>query len=145
VRSEHFQSDPNDPFRDGSDQFPAAGVDLKYGLTSSLTLNATVNPDFGEVEVDPAVVNLSAFETFYPEKRPFFVEGERVPLRRHAELQQLQLDDRVPWASHRAGAQRELDSGVYHFSIRRFTRPSRARPSSPGRPGAAGRSACWTP
>src|SRR3954451_11053003 len=51
------------------------GVDLKYGLTSSLTLTGTVNPDFGQVEVDPAVVNLSQFETFYPEKRPFFTEG----------------------------------------------------------------------
>src|SRR3989454_8753736 len=44
-------------------------------LTSNLTLNATVNPDFGQVEVDPAVVNLSAFETFFEERRPFFVEG----------------------------------------------------------------------
>jgi uncharacterized protein DUF5916/cellulose/xylan binding protein with CBM9 domain len=51
------------------------GVDLKYGLTSSLTLTGTINPDFGQVEVDPAVVNLTQFETFYPEKRPFFIEG----------------------------------------------------------------------
>jgi len=78
MRSEYTQPPANDPFRDGSDQFPAAGVDLKYGLTSNLTLNATVNPDFGEVEVDPAVVNLSAYETFYPERRPFFVEGADV-------------------------------------------------------------------
>ncbi|MGH7561483.1 MAG: DUF5916 domain-containing protein [Gemmatimonadales bacterium] len=51
------------------------GGDLKYLLTSNLTLDATINPDFGQVEVDPAVVNLSAFETFFPERRPFFVEG----------------------------------------------------------------------
>ena len=51
------------------------GADLKYLLTSNLTLSATVNPDFGQVEVDPAVVNLSAFETFFDEKRPFFIEG----------------------------------------------------------------------
>ena len=70
---EHVASD--DPFRDGSDQFSATGLDLKYGLTSNLTLNTTVNPDFGEVEADPAVVNLTAFETFFPERRPFFVEG----------------------------------------------------------------------
>lgn len=75
LRSEFTQVDPGDPFRDGTDQEPAAGLDLKYGVTSNLTLNATVNPDFGEVEVDPAVVNLSAFETFFPERRPFFVEG----------------------------------------------------------------------
>ena len=78
VRSEHVHVSPTDPFRDGSDQFPAAGLDLKYGLTTNLTLNGTINPDFGEVEVDPAVVNLSAFETFYPERRPFFVEGADV-------------------------------------------------------------------
>jgi hypothetical protein len=55
-----------------------AGLDLKYALTSSLTLTGTINPDFGQVEVDPAVVNLSEFETFYPEKRPFFTEGLNV-------------------------------------------------------------------
>src|SRR6266850_2515064 len=75
VRSEFKQVPSGNPFRDGTDQFPAAGVDLKYGVTSNMTLNATVNPDFGEVEVDPAVVNLSAFETFFPERRPFFIEG----------------------------------------------------------------------
>ena len=53
----------------------AVGVDMKYALTSSLTLTTTVNPDFGQVEADPAVVNLSAFETYYDERRPFFVEG----------------------------------------------------------------------
>jgi hypothetical protein len=54
------------------------GLDLKYGLTSNLTLDGTVNPDFGQVESDPAVLNLSNFETFLPEKRPFFVEGTGV-------------------------------------------------------------------
>jgi hypothetical protein len=53
----------------------AAGVDMRYAVTPGLTLNATVNPDFGQVEADPAVVNLSAFETFFNERRPFFVEG----------------------------------------------------------------------
>lgn len=52
------------------------GADVKYGLTSNLTLDATVNPDFGQVEADPSVLNLSAFETFFPEKRPFFLEGQ---------------------------------------------------------------------
>ena len=53
----------------------SAGADLKVGLTPNLTLDATVNPDFGQVEADPAEVNLSAFETFFGERRPFFVEG----------------------------------------------------------------------
>ncbi|HEX6943746.1 MAG TPA: DUF5916 domain-containing protein [Gemmatimonadaceae bacterium] len=51
------------------------GGDLKFGITPNVTLDATVNPDFGQVEADPAVVNLSAFETFFSERRPFFVEG----------------------------------------------------------------------
>lgn len=67
--------DANDPFLRQQDHRADGGLDLKYGLTSSLTLTGTVNPDFGQVEVDPAVVNLSQFETFYPEKRPFFTEG----------------------------------------------------------------------
>ncbi len=67
-----------DPFNDGSRAFAGAGVDLKWGVSSTLTLDATVNPDFGQVEVDPAVVNLTAFETFYEEKRPFFIEGAQI-------------------------------------------------------------------
>ena len=55
-----------------------AGADLKYGLTSNVTLDATVNPDFGQVEADPAVLNLTAFETFFQERRPFFVAGTGV-------------------------------------------------------------------
>jgi hypothetical protein len=67
-----------DPFNDGSRHFGALGLDLKYGLTSNLTLDATINPDFGQVEVDPAVVNLTEFETFFEEKRPFFIEGAQI-------------------------------------------------------------------
>ena len=51
------------------------GFDLKYGLSSDFTLDLTANPDFSQVEADPAVVNLTAFESFFPERRPFFVEG----------------------------------------------------------------------
>src|SRR5688572_28982594 len=54
------------------------GGDLKFGITPNVTLDATVNPDFGQVESDPAVLNLTAFETFLPERRPFFVEGTRL-------------------------------------------------------------------
>lgn len=67
--------DPRSPFRHPNAEDVRAGADLKYLLTSNFTVNATVNPDFGQVEVDPAVVNLTAFETFFQEKRPFFVEG----------------------------------------------------------------------
>ena len=57
------------------DQQVTFGGDLKFGITPNITLDATVNPDFGQVEADPAVVNLTAFETFFSERRPFFVEG----------------------------------------------------------------------
>lgn len=70
--------DPDDPFASNTEHTFRLGADAKYLLTSNLTLTATVNPDFGQAEVDPAVVNLSAFETFFPEKREFFVEGSGV-------------------------------------------------------------------
>jgi hypothetical protein len=57
------------------DQELTVGGDLKFGITPNVTLDATVNPDFGQVEADPAVVNLTAFEQFFSERRPFFVEG----------------------------------------------------------------------
>ncbi|HEY7896733.1 MAG TPA: DUF5916 domain-containing protein [Gemmatimonadaceae bacterium] len=57
------------------DQQQSLGVDLTYGVTSSLMLDATVNPDFGQVEADPSLLNLTALETFLPEQRPFFTEG----------------------------------------------------------------------
>jgi len=66
---------PGDPFARSRAYDARFGGDFKYLVSSSLTLNGTINPDFGQVEVDPAVVNLSAFETYFQEKRPFFVEG----------------------------------------------------------------------
>ncbi|MGI9089616.1 MAG: DUF5916 domain-containing protein, partial [Gemmatimonadaceae bacterium] len=66
------------PFFRSNDSRIAVGADVRYGLPNGLTLTGTVNPDFGQVEVDPAVVNLSAFETFFPEKRPFFLEGKDI-------------------------------------------------------------------
>jgi hypothetical protein len=61
-----------------TDLFGSTGLDVRYGLSSNISLNATLNPDFGQVEADPAVVNLSVFETFFREQRPFFVEGSSV-------------------------------------------------------------------
>jgi hypothetical protein len=77
-KAEFLQVTSNDPFNDGSRTSGAAGGDLRMGVGGRLTLNGTVNPDFGQVEVDPAVVNLSDVETFYPEKRPFFVENSTI-------------------------------------------------------------------
>ncbi len=76
-KSSYVDTDVN-PFRSNPDQTLSGGLDLLYGLTSSLTVNAAFNPDFGQVEVDPAVVNLGVYETFFQEKRPFFVEGSEI-------------------------------------------------------------------
>jgi hypothetical protein len=71
-------SQTGNPFYKSNQWAGSVGGDLKYGLTSDLTLTATINPDFGQVEADPAVINLSAFETFFPEQRPFFLEGSEI-------------------------------------------------------------------
>jgi hypothetical protein len=70
-------AEPGDPFNDGRTAAGSIGLDAKWGFASNMTLDATVNPDFGQVEVDPAVVNLTVFETFFEEKRPFFIEGSQ--------------------------------------------------------------------
>ncbi|MGB8951249.1 MAG: DUF5916 domain-containing protein [Candidatus Aminicenantales bacterium] len=68
-------AEEGNPFETGQKFLGNVGFDLKASLKSNLTLDVTVNPDFGQVEVDPAVINLSAYETYYQEKRPFFIEG----------------------------------------------------------------------
>jgi hypothetical protein len=71
------ESKPKDPKTNpkGTDYSGRLGGDLKYGVASNLTLDISVNPDFGQLEADPQVLNLTAYETFYPEKRPLFLEG----------------------------------------------------------------------
>ena len=75
ARSAYIRPASGDPFNHASDYEYRVGGDVKYRLTSNLTLDATINPDFGQVEVDPAVVNLTQYETFFEERRPFFIEG----------------------------------------------------------------------
>jgi hypothetical protein len=71
-------TEEGNPFFDGTAAAGRTGVDLRLGLGSAFTLDATLNPDFGQVESDPAVINLSAFEVFQEERRPFFVEDAQV-------------------------------------------------------------------
>lgn len=78
TRLTRAPGDRANPFYNLNDTRHSVGGDVKFGLPNGLTLTATANPDFGQVEVDPAVVNLSAFESFFPEKRPFFVEGSSI-------------------------------------------------------------------
>jgi hypothetical protein len=69
---------PGNPYNDGSRFVTGFGTDFKYGISNNLTLDGTINPDFGQVEVDPAVVNLSDVETYFQERRPFFIEGASI-------------------------------------------------------------------
>ncbi|MFC2103288.1 DUF5916 domain-containing protein [Bacteroidota bacterium] len=74
-KAEYLGNDQGNPFNSGENYTPGFGLDVRAGLGSSLTLNGTVNPDFGQVELDPAIVNLSDVEYSFQEKRPFFTEG----------------------------------------------------------------------
>jgi hypothetical protein len=71
-------AEAGNPLLQPTDPGAALGLDLKYAVTPALTLTATINPDFGQVEADPAAVNLEAFELFFTERRPFFVEGSGI-------------------------------------------------------------------
>ena len=70
--------DQADPFDDGKNLRGRGGADVKYGVGSNLTLDVAFNPDFGQIEADPAEVNLTVFETIFSERRPFFLEGNDV-------------------------------------------------------------------
>jgi len=78
ARGERFEAEPGNPYWDGERGKLGAGLDGKIGVSSNLTLDFTVNPDFGQVEADPSQVNLSAFETYFGERRPFFIEGQDI-------------------------------------------------------------------
>ncbi len=75
AKAEYLNAGNGNPFNDGSRYTPGIGGDFKAGIGNNLTLDGTINPDFGQVEVDPAIVNLSDIQTYYSEKRPFFIEG----------------------------------------------------------------------
>jgi hypothetical protein len=74
-KTETYEKEEGNPYATGSSTSASLGLDAKIGLTSDITLDLTVNPDFGQVEADPSQVNLTAFELFFEERRPFFTEG----------------------------------------------------------------------
>ncbi|MCG8523802.1 MAG: DUF5916 domain-containing protein, partial [Pseudomonadales bacterium] len=79
ARTERFEKEPENPFRSsGKVNDLDVGLDAKIGLTNYLTMDLTINPDFGQVEADPSEVNLTTYETFFEEKRPFFIEGKNI-------------------------------------------------------------------
>ena len=73
-----YEPEEGNPYADGTDPGFNVGLDGKIGVTNNLTLDFTLNPDFGQVEADPSEVNLTAYETFFQEKRPFFIEGASI-------------------------------------------------------------------
>jgi hypothetical protein len=87
----------NQAQREGFDPIrPNAGIDAKVGISSDYTLDLSINPDFGQVEADPSVLNLTSFETFYEEKRPFFLEGN--------DIFDFTLGEDIPYYSRRIGS-----------------------------------------
>lgn len=95
-KGELFQKESGNPFAKGRRSNTAAGLDGKIGLGSNFVLDLTVNPDFGQVEADPSVINLTAFETFFEEKRPFFMEGKQ-------SVMNFQIGDDMLYYSRRIG------------------------------------------
>ncbi|MBK8599159.1 MAG: carbohydrate binding family 9 domain-containing protein [Flavobacterium sp.] len=73
-----YPEEKGNPFRDGNDSKLGAGLDAKIGITNDLTLDLTVNPDFGQVDADPAAIALDGFQIFFEERRPFFVENKNI-------------------------------------------------------------------
>jgi len=78
LQFDTFPKEDGNPFRDGSDFKLNGGLDAKIGITNNLTLDLTVNPDFGQVEADPSSISLDGFEIFFDEQRPFFVENNNI-------------------------------------------------------------------
>jgi len=78
AKLETYEGEAGNPWLDGTDFKATAGIDAKIGITNNMILSLTVNPDFGQVEADPSVVNLTAFESFFEEKRPFFIESKNI-------------------------------------------------------------------
>ena len=78
AKTERFEKEEGNPFLDGKKSTFSAGLDGKAAITNDLTLDFTFNPDFGQVEADPSEVNLTAFETYFSERRPFFIEGKNI-------------------------------------------------------------------
>jgi hypothetical protein len=78
LQYDSYPKEGNNPYRDGSDFKLNAGLDAKIGITNDLTLDLTINPDFGQVEADPGTIALDGFQIFFKEQRPFFVENKNI-------------------------------------------------------------------
>ncbi len=115
ARQQFDRPEANNPFDDGHRVFGGVGLDVKAGLSPSFKLDLTVNPDFGQVELDPAFVNLTAFEQFLTEHRPFFTEGSSL----------------FSFGSTGGGISPRFDTPLLFYS-RRIGRPPQGEPTSSG-------------
>lgn len=108
VKTHRYAAESGNPFRTGQDTHIDGGLDFKYGLGSNFTLDATVNPDFSQVDADPSEINLTTVETFRSEHRPFFLEGK--------DAFAFSLDDDGVFYSRRIGDAPHLDvsAGAMH-------------------------------
>jgi hypothetical protein len=112
AKTENYGEEEGNPFKTGSNSDVAFGLDAKIGITSDITLDLSVNPDFGQVEADPSQVNLTAFRLFFQERRPFFIEGNNTlnfPL--------VDFNSNNLFYSRRIGRtpQREIEAGENEF------------------------------
>ena len=78
ANTESYEAENGNPFRDGTDSRLTVGLDAKIGITNDMTLDLTINPDFGQVEADPSAIALDGFQIFFREQRPFFVENKNI-------------------------------------------------------------------
>jgi hypothetical protein len=115
ARQRFDRAEPNDPFDNGHTVFGGAGLDVKASLSPSFKLDFTANPDFGQVELDPAFVNLTQFEQFLTEHRPFFTEGSSL----------------FSFGSAGGGINPRFDTPLLFYS-RRIGRPPQGEPTSSG-------------
>jgi hypothetical protein len=108
-----YQADAENPFLSGKDPLINVGMDAKLGITNNLTLDLSINPDFGQVEADPSEVNLTAYESFFEEKRPLFIEGKNIynfPLRFGGSPENLFYSRRIGRSPHYCAP---LEQGEY--------------------------------
>jgi hypothetical protein len=104
AKAKTYEEEEGNPFADGFDPSFSLGLDGKFGIGSNLTVDYTINPDFGQVEADPSELNLTAFETYFDEKRPFFIEGSNIF--------DLEYDDNQLFYSRRIGHEPTYDPEV---------------------------------
>lgn len=78
LQQDTYPEETGNPFRDGADTKFTVGLDAKIGITNDLTVDLTINPDFGQVDADPGAISLDGFELFFEERRPFFIENKNI-------------------------------------------------------------------